>query len=774
MGCRFPHSVDWRNGDFFERAVLFLAIVVLLLSLPACSNGVAELHSARPLPGGGFVHPTFFLVLSVVPSQMELPSGASAQFTAFSGKQPTDNVLWSSSMGTMSPSGIFTAPNVSADTAVKITATDSSNPNRAATAVVEVEAMNIGNGGGGTGNGGGTGGNGGGGKSGNGGNSGSGGGGTTGNGGGGAVTSGPDNLYCEPGNIANFGTNDGPAILPTACFYTALAATPSPGQVIAVKAGDDLQAKLNQAQCGDTITLQAGASFLGSGGGYVLPARNCDNSHWITIRTSAADSSLPAEGSRMTPCYSGVSSLLGRPPFACPSTQVVTAQVLDNVARHSPGAFVFAPGANHYRLIGLEITRPTTGGTGSLVRTNNATQVIFDRVWIHGTPTDDTETAIGLDPGTSYIALIDSYTSDLHCEAVTGTCTDAHVVFGGLGDLGGGPYKIVDDFIEAAAEGIIFGGGAATTTPADIEIRRNHFFKPFTWQPGNAKFVGGSHNRPFIVKNNFELKNAQRVLLEGNLMEDVWGGFTQNGFQMVLTPKNQSNKCSICVVANVTIRYNHTIHSGAGLCVSAVRSDAGGSAQGVENISIHDDVLDDINAVQFFGAGGAIGLSAYPLMFWRNVTINHVTTASPPWILLVVGSRKPSPMTNLTLTNSILTVGKNEINSTGAGGSENCAYHTAIPSKIFEACFTGSTVAGNVIVDGSGTWPTGQSLTTVPQIRFVNYNDGNGGDYQLCQGANNPAATCPGASPFLSGKTTDGLPAGADIDLLNQAIAGVD
>jgi len=748
----------------------------------SCSNGVAELHSARPLPGGGFVHPTFFLVLSIVPSQMELPSGDSAQFTAFSGKEPTDNVVWSSSMGTISSTGIFTAPNVSADTAVRVTATDNSNPNRAATAVVEIEAKNLGNGGGNSGSsGGGTTGNGG----------GTTGGGTTG-GGGSEATTGPDNRYCEPGNLANFGSNnDGPATLPTACFYTALSATTSPGPVIQVLgnpnpeiATRNLQAALTNAKCGETITLQAGASFLSPLAGFVLPALPCTNTSWITIRTSAPDSSLPAEGSRMTPCYSGVSSLPDRPAFACPSTQVVTAQVLDNVAGHATGAFVFAPGANHYRLIGLEITRPTTGGTGSLVKTNNATQVIFDRIWIHGTPNDDTETAIGLDPGTSYIALIDSYTSDFHCEAVTGTCTDSHVVFGGLGDSGGGPYKIVDDFLEAAAEGMIFGGGAATTTPADIEVRRNHFFKPFSWQPGNPAFVGGPHNRPFIVKNNFELKNAQRVLLEGNLMEDVWGGFSQNGFQIVLTPKSQFDKCSICVVANVTIRFNQTSHSGAGLCVAAVRSDAGGSAQGVENISIHDDVLDDVNPVQFFGAGAAIGLSAYPQMFWRNVTINHITTTSPPmgpWMLLVVGSIKPSPMTNLTLTNNILTVGKNQITSTGAGASENCAFQAAMPAKAFEACFANPIVTGNVIANAAGdvianvsnTWPAGQSFPTIPQVDFVNYNSGNGGDYQLCAGANNPAASCPGASPYVSGKTTDGLPAGANIEALGQAIAGV-
>src|SRR6266571_4241328 len=85
----------------------------------------------------------------------------------------------------------------------------------------------------------------------------------------------------------------------------------------------------------------------------------------------------------------------------------------------------------------------------------------------------------------------------------------------------------------------------AAATPTDIEIRGNHFFKPMSWKPGEPGFVGGASGRPFIVKNLFELKNAQRVLLEGNLLENCWGGFSQNGYAVLLTPKNQSNQCPL-------------------------------------------------------------------------------------------------------------------------------------------------------------------------------------------------------------------------------------
>ena len=98
-----------------------------------------------------------------------------------------------------------------------------------------------------------------------------------------------------------------------------------------------------------------------------------------------------------------------------------------------------------------------------------------------------------------------------------------------------GPYKIADNFLEAAGENILFGGGGAAATPADIQISHNHMFKPTTWMKGQAGYIGGTTGNPFIVKNLFELKNAQRVLIEGNIMENSWGGFTQVGFAIVLT-----------------------------------------------------------------------------------------------------------------------------------------------------------------------------------------------------------------------------------------------
>src|SRR5262249_2077780 len=65
--------------------------------------------------------------------------------------------------------------------------------------------------------------------------------------------------------------------------------TPPTGRTIPVAAGGDLQAAINQAQFGDVITLQAGATFTGN---FTLPNKSSGGQTpgWITIRTSTPDS----------------------------------------------------------------------------------------------------------------------------------------------------------------------------------------------------------------------------------------------------------------------------------------------------------------------------------------------------------------------------------------------------------------------------------------------------------------------------------------------------
>src|SRR5262249_45140416 len=151
---------------------------------------------------------------------------------------------------------------------------------------------------------------------------------------------------------------DGPAELPRVLVKSALSDTPAPGKSVLVTDIAGLRSALEKAACGDTIRLQAGAVFVGM---VRFPAKPCDDGHWIIVRTSAPDSALPAEGTRLTPCYAGVGTLPGLPRYSCSSSENVLAKI--NYENKGSGPILFDDGANHYRLIGLEITRGSPGAT---------------------------------------------------------------------------------------------------------------------------------------------------------------------------------------------------------------------------------------------------------------------------------------------------------------------------------------------------------------------------------------------------------------------------
>lgn len=563
--------------------------------------------------------------------------------------------------------------------------------------------------------------------------------------------------------VANPSGFDGPAELPQVYVQSALADTPAPGSTIQVNAGGNLQTALDSAQCGQTIALQAGATFSGN---FTVPAKNCDDAHWIIIRTSAPDSALPPEGTRITPCYAGVASLPGRPSFSCSSTKNVMAKIVFTGFGSHP--IMLAPGANHLRFLGLEITRTSPGEVlYDLVLMQNGgptDHLVFDRVWIHGTAQDETTRGIGLG-GSTYVAVVDSFFTDFHCVAVTGACGDAQAINGGLGDFPMGPYKIVNNFLEAAGNNLMFGGGEANQNPQDIEIRQNHLFKPLTWLRGQPGFVGGTTGYPFIVKNHLELKNAVRVLFEGNVLENNWGGFTQIGYSILLTPKNGGGLCAQCTVHDITVRYNSISHTAGGFQIGNGASDSGQISQGGWNESIHDVVIDDIDRHTYSGGGYILQEgNGDPTLALHDVMVNHVTAVGPNvGAMAVIGNNLTNPMMNhFTWTNSIFVAGQSGILSSG-GGSPNCAFHSDGEQSlgILNACFDQYVYSDNAVIGATGRWPAGNYAPAASAVQFVNYNNGSGGNYQLQS-----------SSPYKNAGL-DGKDLGADIGTLSATIAGV-
>jgi hypothetical protein len=567
---------------------------------------------------------------------------------------------------------------------------------------------------------------------------------------------------------------DGPAELPRVTVPSAMSDTPAPGAVINVNAGGDLQSALNNAHCGDVILLQAGATFSGK---VNVPVKNCDINHWIIIRTSAPDSALPAEGQRATPCYAGVASLVGRPQYSCPNPKNVMAKV--QMPTQSDGPFQIASGANYYRFIGLEITRPSgTPGSARLisVKTGTADHLVFDRLWMHGATQDETRNAVSLN-GMTNVAIVDSYLNDFHCIAGTGTCTDAHAISGGNSDTQDGPFKIQNNFLEASGEAILFGGGPATFNPADIQVLNNHFWKPWQWMPGSPNFIGGPDGHPFIVKNHLELKNAVRVLVEANIMENTWGGFSQTGYGILLTPRNQATQgglgpfvCPLCQVTDVTIRYVRISHAGGGIQMATVEDTPNGVGQPAlagTRWSIHDVVIDDLSK-KYVGGGTVFEIiNGWAKNALNTVTINHVTGFPDPAAhIMILGNPAGNvPMYGLVFTNNMVTTGQYPV--WNALSSNSCA-QADVPVISITNCFTTSTFTNNALVATPAAfppskWPLNNIFPqTVDDARFVDFSNGNGGNYELQPN-----------SPYKN-KSTDGKDLGADIVGLSAALANVE
>lgn len=164
------------------------------------------------------------------------------------------------------------------------------------------------------------------------------------------------------------------------------------------------------------------------------------------------------------------------------------------------------------------------------------------------------------------------------------------------------------------------------------------------WMKGYPGFVGGANGNAFIVKNLFEIKNAVRVLFEGNILENTWGGFSQFGYAVGIGPKNQAkgnrNVCPTCQATDITLRYCIISHVGGGFELGNGLSSNGGAAKDGGRYSIHDLIVDDIQVDAYNGRGTFAQISTAPgitaVIPLHDVSIDHVT-AFPPRVIFNIG-----------------------------------------------------------------------------------------------------------------------------------------
>jgi hypothetical protein len=256
---------------------------------------------------------------------------------------------------------------------------------------------------------------------------------------------------------------------------------------------------------------------------------------------------------------------------------------------------------------------------------------------------------------------------------------------------------------------------------------------------GEASGTPPSSGTKWVVKNTLELKNAQRVTVDGNVLENSWSA-GQYGYAIVLTPRN-SGKAPWTRVQDVTFTNNIVRHV-AGVLNLAGFDDSDPTLR-TERITFRNNLFADVNHTVYGTSAKAllVGGGAANLVFDAN-TIIHTNSS----VLYAYGAAMPG----LVYTNNI-----SQHHRYGIMGDSAT---TGIPT--ITKYFPGATVRCNVLAGGSASlYPTPNGFPSVAQwtASFVNAALG---DFRLISGSPVASAGCSGTIP------------GVNIAKLNAALGG--
>lgn len=289
--------------------------------------------------------------------------------------------------------------------------------------------------------------------------------------------------------------------------------------LIPLNAGGNLQTAINNAQPGDVISLEAGATFRGP---VELPVKS--GSAPVTIQSSRVEE-LPQ--GRVDPSHAGLMPKI--------------------VAPHAEQAVRTKPGANNYKLEGIEFLPDTAAkeiydlvrfGAGRAEQNSLSAvphHLTIDRCYIHGLPALSMQRGVSLNSADSSVTR--SYISD-----IKGRGMDSQAI--GSWNTPG-RFKIIDCYLEAAGENVMFGGADPASIefiPSDIEMSRCLLFKPRAWK-----------GQGWVIKNILEFKNAQRVIVNACVFENNWGGEGQDGHSILFTVRNQEGTAVYSTVKDITM-----------------------------------------------------------------------------------------------------------------------------------------------------------------------------------------------------------------------------
>ncbi len=477
------------------------------------------------------------------------------------------------------------------------------------------------------------------------------------------------------------------------------------GTTLSVPEGGDFQAALEAASPGDTIVLSGGSTYTGH---FVLPAKT--GNAMITIRGSESGR-LPPENTRVSP-----ESAVLMPKIVCSQCPAISA----------------APGAHHYRFRGIEVHPAQARYADELIELGVFEKNIdrqphdfeFDQVFVHGDPAKGTKRGLALNGGRTVVR--NSYFSDFKSDF-----QDSQAISGWTGT---GPFKIVNNYLEASGENILFGGATPTVTnlvPSNIDVLYNYLRKPLVWK------------KAWRVKNIFELKDAQKVTVKYNILENNWEG-AQNGFGVLFTVRTcEAGDIPWAVVKDVNFSYNILRGSHQGINILG-QDDARQPckmnppiAGKASDIQIANNLLEDLPDN---------GASVEVLSGAERITIDHNTMLQTGMVMVMGGA----PSSNVIFTNNI-----SPHNKYGVFGDSKGSGNGAIRYYLHDSVFTNNVIPGGNPRD----YPPGNFFPG--SLHDVGFTDASEHVYSLSP------------SSKFKGKGTNGTDPGVDFDTLRRKTANV-
>lgn len=477
-------------------------------------------------------------------------------------------------------------------------------------------------------------------------------------------------------------------------------------QIIRVPPGGDLSKAIEKARGGDIIELQAGATYYGE---IVLPQKPL--TEYITIQSSRAKD-LP-ENRRVSPAQVGLMA------------KIVTR------GKGEP-AVSTAPGAHHYRFIGIEFAPSNADYIYNLIYFGEpktpsevARHLEIDRCYLHSFKSGVTRRGVALNSANTII-------KNSYLAGFAGKDEETQAIAGWTGTR---DVKILNNYLEGGAENVLFGGSTAhkNLNPAGLEFRGNHVGKPLEWRG------------KYTVKNLFELKDMRGAVIEGNVFERNWAG-GQDGTAILLTPVS-SESGPDARVEDIIFRFNIVRNSSNAITI--IGTDY--SDKNYPNIPVQasrvrfeNNLFADINRKWSDGSDGGRFLLLTSGAGPNDLIIDHNTVINDGRIITLDGG----PTNDFVFTNNI--VFHNEYGI--IGGSR---LGTGIGNTVLRKYFQKLTFKRNVLVGAeSARYPADNFYpANLNNLRFA---DANASNFILGD-----------SSPF-KGRATDGRDIGCDVASLKE------